>query len=238
MFRSIFLMFRSIFATSAGLLLSSILTLAQFRTVTVQNANGNPVPTTIQNTPSVNVANAPNVTVANPTTSVTVNNTVGSPVPTAAQGTTAVTGTVNVGNAVGAPVPVRDNDLGGRHPFKHSGSFFFTNGNCGAADTFTSPANKELVIEQLSMDVGGLTSQSISIFYVNTSLGGDSNGMLFPAISYVNYDGTTHYLTSQHVTLYADASTTVAPAAYRNGNACAGTGSGTYVLEGYTVDLP
>jgi len=36
-------------------LLSSALVFAQFRTVTVQNANGNPVPTTIQNTPTVNV---------------------------------------------------------------------------------------------------------------------------------------------------------------------------------------
>ncbi len=36
-------------------LLSSALAFAQFRTVTVQNTNGNPVPTTIQNTPTVNV---------------------------------------------------------------------------------------------------------------------------------------------------------------------------------------
>src|SRR5216684_714247 len=56
-------------------LLSSALAFAQFRTVTVQNANGNPVPTTIQNTPTVNVSGTVPVTVGN-TPTVNVNGTV------------------------------------------------------------------------------------------------------------------------------------------------------------------
>src|SRR5260370_13354716 len=41
--------------------LSSASAFAQFRTITVQNSNSNPVPTNIQNTPSVNIANTPSV---------------------------------------------------------------------------------------------------------------------------------------------------------------------------------
>jgi hypothetical protein len=37
------------------LMLFSLQALAQFRAVTVQNANSNPVPITVQNTPTVNV---------------------------------------------------------------------------------------------------------------------------------------------------------------------------------------
>src|SRR5260370_7229285 len=42
-------MLRSTLTVKLVILLSSVLALAQFRTVTVQNANSNPVPTTIQN---------------------------------------------------------------------------------------------------------------------------------------------------------------------------------------------
>jgi hypothetical protein len=41
--------------------LSAVAGWGQFRTVTVQNADSNPVPTSIQNTPNVNIANTPTV---------------------------------------------------------------------------------------------------------------------------------------------------------------------------------
>ncbi len=92
-------MFRSIFAISAAisaaLLLSSTLALAQFRTVTVQNANGNPVPTTIQNTPTVSVSGTVPVTVGN-TPTVNVNGTVPVTVSNTPSVNATITGTPSV----------------------------------------------------------------------------------------------------------------------------------------------
>src|SRR6266480_138424 len=115
-------------AISAALLLSSISVCAQFRTVTVQNANGNPVPTTIQNTPTVSVSGTVPVTVSNtpsvnatitgtPSVSISgtpaVNATIVNTPSVSISGTPSVavtnfpatSGTVTVGNTVGQPVP-------------------------------------------------------------------------------------------------------------------------------------
>src|SRR5579859_1015363 len=114
-----------------AVLLSSALASAQFRTVTVQNANNNPVPTTIQNTPTVNVSGTVPVSGG-----VAITNT--------------PSGTAGAANTTG--VVIKDLDEPARQPFQTrllcsttaAGSIY-----CQAS--YTVPAGKELVIEYVQV---------------------------------------------------------------------------------------
>jgi hypothetical protein len=183
----------------------------QFRTVTVQNATSNPVPTSIQNSPTVTISGTPNVNVTNlPAVSgnVTVSNTSSQPVPTKAQGTTAVAGTVTVGNAVGAPVPIRNNDDAGRHPYQIHVNAGMSSGF--AVANFTAPSTGELVIEYFSANSAS-NGGTLRYFDINTTVGGNSADFLIPAISYPPFNANlpNSYLASQQVRLYADSGSTV-----------------------------
>jgi len=117
---------------------------AQFRTVTVANANNQPVPTTVQNTPAVTVSGTPNVSVAN-TPNVNVANT-----PTV--GIDPLKNTVTVGNAIDAPLPVRNNDDPARHFYRAEASGCFQSSDEVQLDIDPSvPQGKVLVLDFVSV---------------------------------------------------------------------------------------
>src|SRR5215831_12047692 len=117
---------------------------AQFRTVTVANANNQPVPTTVQNTPAVTVSGTPNVSVAN-TPNVNVANT-----PTV--GIDPSHDTVTVGNAMDAPLPVRNNDDPARHFYRTEASGCFQSSDEVQLDIDPSvPQGKVLVLDFVSV---------------------------------------------------------------------------------------
>src|SRR5260370_1169222 len=98
-------MLRSTLTVKLVILLSSVLALAQFRTVTVQNANSNPVPTTIQNSGPIPMTiqnDSPIATTVTNTPTVNVNGIV--PVHVGETVNTAITNTPTVN--VNGPVQV------------------------------------------------------------------------------------------------------------------------------------
>lgn len=202
---------------SLVLLLSSVLALAQFRTITVQNANSNPVPTTIQNTPNVNIANTPNVNATiSGTPAVNVTNT---PAVTIS-GTPAVsvtnlpTGTAGPGNITG--LAVKNLDEPGRQPFQHTFGCSVPAAASKCTDDFTVPAGERLVIEYLvifSADSGASTTLEYSLKTQVQNATGIYAYFPGPAVA-----GSNH--TSEHlVRIYADPGTVVEFTGFQNNTA-------------------
>jgi hypothetical protein len=150
-------------------LLSSTLTFGQFRTVTVQNANNNPVPTTVTNTPTVNVSGTVPVTLSGtPSVNATITGT--------ADVSATITGTPNVavtspvgtaGAANTAGLLVKSLDDPARQPFQR---LFGCNTPC-AAQTFIVPSSKTLVIDYVSFH-SSANSSGESQLMIDTVAGG------------------------------------------------------------------
>jgi hypothetical protein len=221
---------------SCLLLFHATSALAQFRTVTVQNAPSNPVPITVQNTANVNatITGTPAVTVTG-TPAVTVGNAANQPVPTAAQGTTTVAGSVTVGNLVGAPVPVRTNDDPGRHPFQKRVLMVLNSGSLFASGFFTTPAGSELVIEDVSFEPASLpVGQNMLYLEVTPSTGGLGANYTFPMQKVADNLGNPNFFMNQALRLYADGSTNVFLYVLRD--ATGGSTQNVFVnVSGYTV---
>ena len=181
---------------------------AQFRTVTVQNANDNPVPATIQNTPSVNVANTPTVSVSG---TVPVSGTVGitgTPTVNATiTGTPAVsvtnlpTGTAGPSALTGVLTKSLDNPA--LEPFQQTLSCGNVN---GCQTTSTVPAGKELVIEYVQFFTNGPAATPIAYYDLITTAGGNSATYIFapgpriiPTFTVIQYQ----------VHIYADPGSTI-----------------------------
>jgi len=207
---------------------------AQFRTVTVENAPGNPVPTTIQNTPSVTVsgtpnvsatiAGTPNVNVAN-TPTVTVGNTNAAPLPV-----------VGSGNLAAAPVIIRNNDEPARRPFQAGCNASASSAGFIGCTLTTVPAGKTLVIELFD---GFFNFPQAGVPYeleLATSVGGGGPMNHEYVYTFLNtQSGESHYSFHQLTRVYADAGTTVAGQIYISGV------TGTYVqlnISGYLVNVP
>src|SRR5579859_6353755 len=161
----------AVFTSVLIFVLSTTLAFAQFRTVTVQNANNNPVPTNVVSMPPVtvngpvetNISNTPNVNIANtPTVNATISGTpavsatiTGTPSVTVS-GTAKVSvanlpmGTAGPGPATGLLVKSLHNPA--EQPYAQSVSYDTTGSasrSCQAS--FTVPAGKVLVIEYLQL---------------------------------------------------------------------------------------
>ena len=232
-------MFRTISVVAPLVVLASGTVWAQFRTITVQNANTNPVPTTIQNTPNVNVSGGsvgitgtptvnvgtlpavqlsgtPGVNVAN-----TPNVALSSPV-----------GTAGPGNTAG--VLVKDLDNPARQPFQQKlsctttagGPFFCT------ASLALSPG-KGLVVEYLqvfSNESGGSTAS----YGLQTIVNGN------PGANWIFTPGTRiapNFPVGEHqVRIYADPGSTVTFSGFQNSTT--GTVTFNVLLSGYLVNVP
>jgi hypothetical protein len=197
-------MLRTFSFASLLVLLSSALAFAQFRTVTVQNANGNPVPTTIQNTPTVNIngtvpvsgtvsatlTGTPAVTISG-TPSVSVSGT-----PTVSV-TNLPTGT---GGPAGAAVVLTKNlDEPAQQPFQTI--ITCTSGAAGASqctNTGDFPAGKVFVIEYLVLQTTAPGPTVAMKFELATAAGG--NAFFYPYATGFTSDTLSEHL----VRIYAE----------------------------------
>ncbi len=217
------------------MLLSAVAGWGQFRTVTVQNANSNPVPTSIQNTPNVNIANTPAVTISG-TPAVSVSGTVSAAITgtpsVSVTGTPAVsvsnlpTGTAGPANTTG--MLTKNLDEPARQPF-HQLLTCSTLGTGSCNATYTVPAGKRLVIEYFTVAWTATSGAVTASYQVTTTVQG--------------VDGVYQYLTvagaSDHlVRIYADAASLVG----FTGSANSATGPGTVNFQmqfsGYFVSVP
>src|SRR5260370_4400427 len=137
------------------LVLLSTFSFAQFRTVTVQNANNNPVPTTVTNTPTVNVTGTVPVTVSGtPSVNATITGTPNVNATITGTPHVAVTspvGTAGPSNTTGVLIKNLDNPArqpclqGLTLPSPASGAGFCT-------ASFAVPAGKILLVSDLQFN--------------------------------------------------------------------------------------
>ena len=214
-------------------LVSSALALAQFRTVTVQNANNNPVPTTIQNTPTVNVNGT-----------VPVSGTVGISGTPSVNATITGTPTVSVSNlptGTAGPAPttgvlVKSLDNPGLQPFQKTIQCVITvtpnSSTCPA--TYTVPAGKELVIEYL-MGVAGYNGALGQVAYeLDTTVAGNAANYFYPPIPNWFVPNSEHL-----VRIYADPLSTVVFTGFVIGPVGSpGSATFTMTLSGHLVNVP
>jgi len=222
-------------------LLSSALAFAQFRTVTVQNANGNPVPTTIQNTPTVNVNGTVPVSgtvSATITGTPSVNATITNTPSVSVTGTPTVsvsnlpTGTAGPGPTTGVLVKSLDNPA--QQVFQRQ---LLCNTVAAGATTctvnFTVPAGKVLVIEyvqMISIENGG---SGTAFYELITTAGGLDIPYYFAPTALINGNNRI----GEHLTrIYADPGSTVTFIGYENNTS--GTVNFGVTFSGYLVNVP
>lgn len=229
-------MIRRMFASTVVLGLSSACAFAQFRTVTVENANSNPVPTNILNMPPVtlsgtvdaNITNRPNVNATitgTPSVSVTGTPTVSvTNLPTGTAGPAATT--VVLTRNVDEPAPqVFQTVL--------QCNTAFGSGPTSCSASLNVPAGKELVIEYLYFNASESGGSSTQAFQLAPTAGGIS-------IPYAYSPGVRLFSNvpiSEHlVRLYADPGSTLLFTGFENSNA----GSVSFVarISGHLVNVP
>lgn len=214
------------------LALLSTFSFAQFRTVTVQNASNNPVPTTVTNTPTV-------------TGTVTVNNTVGNPVPVAGNvgitGTPAVTisgtPTVNAGNlpltnnggTANGAVAFKNVDEPSRHAFQTFLHCSFASATSCTAN-FVVPAGKVFVIEYINLLN---TGPNVADETLQTTAGGNLIFYFYPPGQGIAF--TNVFLYSQQVRIYADPGSTIS---FTGSETTTTFGDFGARLSGYLLDVP
>lgn len=184
---------------------------------------------------------------------VEVVNSPANPVPTAPQGTTRVEGavsaqqsgawsvglagtpSVNVANTSMDPVPVKD--LSDCEPFQLQLFIDLPDSDPGVTESFTVPSDRLLVIEQVTLE-GASTATGIRAF-VRTKAGPSFSVAHFLRVEPQGPSGfgSTLYVASQHVRLYADPGTTVDFGIGKNTT----SGGGAHFdasVSGYLVDCP
>src|SRR5260370_981433 len=248
-------MLRSTLTVKLVILLSSVLALAQFRTVTVQNANSNPVPTTIQNSGPIpmtiqndspiatTVTNTPTVNAAiTNTPTVTINDT--PPVPAGGTVNAAITNTptVSVSNLpTGTAGPtnttvvlVKSLDNPAQQPFQTAVSCATPAGlasKCTA--NYSVPAGKEFVIEYLQVSSTGNVTNGIPHYEVLTTAGGQALTYLYAAGIKLTSDSAS----DEHmVRIYADPGSMIQ---FTGAQTVTGAGiTFNLVMSGHLVNTP
>ena len=214
-------------------LLSAVAAWGQFRTVTVQNAGSNPVPTTIQNTPSVNIANTPSVSVTGtPTVSIT-----GTPsVSVSGTPTVAVSNlpTGAAGPASLAGIITKNLDEPARQPVQQSltcSTVAAGVNTCTA--TYMVPAGKRLVIEYLQLISIDLSGSATSLYQITTTVQGMNVTYYYPPGP---APAGNNHISEHLVRIYADPGSTV----QLQGTETSNTGTVTFLLQlsGYFIQLP
>lgn len=218
---------------------------AQFRTVTVQNAPANPVPTAAQGTTlvggSVNISNMPTVNVNG---TVPVNGSVNA----AVTGNVGIVGSPAV-NALSSnapatiingqtitPVIVRNMDEPARHPFQQTLSCSSPGGAVGCSAPFGVSPKDEVVIEYINLVTSGTNASSV-IDQLGTTVNGSNQIYSFPPGQQTGGSNGPTLVYSSPVKIYADPNTPIWVYGLLNS-----PGPGTFnlkiVLSGYTVTLP
>jgi hypothetical protein len=188
----------------------------------------------VVNTPNVNVTNTPGVTVTN-TPTVNVGNTPSVNVANTATVQVSGTPSVEVKNDASTPVITRSTDEPARQPFS-TFQTCSTNTNGGTQEctsTFSVPANKELVIEYVSVLSFGFGNPNPARSTITTTAGGASVPYRFlrgdPSPIFNN-----EFQSNAVVRIYADSGTTVTLTGTQNGNGS----TFQFSLSGYYVNVP
>ncbi len=217
------------------LVLLSTFSFAQFRTVTVQNANNNPVPTTVTNTPTVNVTGTVPVTVSGtPSVNATITGTPNVNATITGTPNVAVTspvGTAGPSNTTGVLIKNLDNPA--RQPFLQG--LTCTSPAAGAGfctASFAVPAGKRLVIEYLQFNSVESASTTLVYQLIPIVTGFGQPWLFAPGPKLAN--GTL--LAEHQVRLYADAGSSVSFTGYATSNA--GNVTFSMLLSGYLVNVP
>jgi hypothetical protein len=219
------------------MVLSPALAFAQFRTVTVQNAGSNPVPTTIQNTANVNIANTPSV---NATISGTpaVNATITGTPSVTVSGTPNVsvtnlpTGTAGPGPTTGLLVKSLDNPA--QQVFQKSiGCATVAAGGTNCLASFVVPAGKVLVLEYVQFFSTEFGGSSVTLCALDTTAAGTAQQYNFAPGPRVL---TNHPLSEHLVRIYADPGSTVTFLGAEDTSV--GNVNFNALLSGYLVNVP
>ncbi len=227
-------MVRTISMTTLAIVLSSAMASAQFRTVTVQNANNNPIPTTIQGTPTVAVSGT-----------VPVSGTVGISGTVPVSGNVGITGTPSVsvsnlptgtaGPANTTGVAVKDLDDPGRQPFQTllgctTGPQGSGTNTCESISTL--PGNKAFVIEYI-MTVATENNSTVQYYNLRTSVGGIAPFYLYGPGAHL--DSVTP-VNDHLVRIYADPGSSMKLGVITNSSL--GSVAATMILSGHLVNAP
>lgn len=187
----------------------------------------------VVNTPNVNVANTPGVTVTN-TPTVNVGNTPSVNVANTATVQVSGTPSVEIKNDASTPVITRSTDEPARQPFS---TFQTCSTNSGGTQECTAifnvPANKQLVIEYVSILCFGFGNPNPARSTITATTGGSSVPYRFlrgdPSPIFNN-----EFQSNSLVRIYADPGTTVTLTGTQNGNGS----SFQFSLSGYFVNVP
>lgn len=186
-------------------------------------APASPLNVNVVNTPTVNVGNTPTVTVSN------------------FPATQPVSGSVLVANDTANPVPLRDVDNPASQPFAFNGFSFWSVNSQTTGVSFTVPAGKRLVIEQVSAqaNVTSIAPTKQVTLYVSATAGGTVAAYYFTGTDVGEFAGTGRdwVVASSQTRSYADAGTTVSITAFRS---YTDNYSDTinFYLSGYLVNVP
>jgi hypothetical protein len=137
---------------------------------------------------------------------------------------------VLVTNTATNPVQTRDVDKTAQQPFQKNFHMTFDPGQLGTSATFTVPAGKRLVLENVSGDFM-VQNGMVVIFSVTTTANGaaaDHRLVLTPQGAAGGYPAS--YAGGQELHLYADPGTTVT---LYSGRQQGGTGDGFAAVSGY-----
>ena len=225
-----------------AVLLLSALALAQFRTVTVQNANNNPVPTTIQNTPTVNVSGTVPVSgtvgiSGTPSVNATITGT-----PSVSVTGTPTVSVTNLPTGTAGPAPttvtlVKDLDNPAQQPFQNGLSCAtIASGATSCFSTLTVPAGKELVIEYVQISSRENAGSTTAVYLLTTTVGGLSIAYSLAPGTAVVVNGNNVRIGEHLTRIYADPGTTVRFDGSENSNS--GTVIFTALLSGHLVNVP
>jgi hypothetical protein len=188
----------------------------------------------VVNTPNVSVVNTPGVTVTN-TPTVNVGNTPSVNLANTATVQVSGTASVEVKNDASTPVITRSGDEPARQAFStfQTCSTNTNGGTQSCAASFNVPANKELVIEYVSVQCFGFGSPNPAQSTITTTAGGSSVPYNFlrgdPNPIFNNV-----FQNNALVRIYADPGTTVTLAGVQNGNGS----TFQFSLSGYYVNIP
>jgi hypothetical protein len=151
---------------------------------------------------------------------------------------------VRVTNTKTDAVPIKDQDHGARQPVFMHASIDFYDGSyyphiTPAANMYTVPANKRLVIEYYTADIPALTAQRVRVSIQTTSAGNPIALYFLPLGNPIAFDPFGLQATSIGsglIRIYCDAGATVHLNVSRN-NPNSDTTAGDITLSGYLVDL-
>jgi hypothetical protein len=134
-------------------------------------------------------------------------------------------------------IPIRDVENPARQPFQRELQITIPAGSNGAAETFTVPAGKRLVIEYIAATVAVFPGQKGSLRITNTAGGTLASYDLHLEDEGVGFTGFAIFRVSQQIRIYADPGSTVTVVVGSDGATLPVNIGELVTLSGYLVTL-